>query len=733
MRQQVFLGQLSSAGLLLTVASLFYGRVFDGPTWIGPVIGAVLLGGALSLTLGRTSMPAPFRVLAVGLTGVLFVTLAVLIPSADFPGLDRIGDVLYGATIDGWRNALDSTLPIDPGLAEPLGFVTSLAWIAGSVTGSLLNRPDGTALPVIPGIVFAALSLPLAAPSGIATYFLIAALVASALLLSLVRAVPEARLTGDARTRVTEFVGERMLTERLISGVPVLVVLGLLAPLAADYLPAGRDDPFDPRTLRVEEIRSTSAVNPLAEIKARRSTSPPEPVFLLDLPSAPPAALFDRVGLVALDIYDGANWTTDATYSATSRDLAPATDVAVESLEVRQVVDVTTADLPWIPAGVTPVEIDGDDIWYDRSSGTLLLPDGPRALTYEVVSRIAVPTEDELRTAALDLRDTRYLDLPSIPGDANINLLGDRLTGPTDYDRLVALETALRDQWTFVLDSSSGTSIGRIEQFLVEGEGYRDQFVSAFAVAARQRGFPTRIMVGYRISEQIEDNTEVLLETITSAQYDAWPEVRFEGIGWVPFDPVPETSGEPQVSEEDAQQIPEGQAVSQGPTPREADPEEDDTTQEDESTVGTTVRILIISALFLLLFPVVLLLLVMLIKYLRRRWRENLDDPTERVLAGWQESKDRLLEAGVVVSPDMTIKEIVAASRRDLGVHASSSLSTIAPLVTSAIYAPHPPSPQVADLVWDEVELFDRQLNETRTRIQAARAKVDPRPLLESV
>ena len=312
-------------------------------------------------------------------------------------------------------------------------------------------------------------------------------------------------------------------------------------------------------------------------------------------------------------------------------------------------------------------------------------------------------------------------------------MLGDRLSGPTDYDRLLSLEAALRDQWTFVIDDASGTSIGRVEQFLADGEGYRDQFVSAFAIAARQRGFPTRIMVGYRITELTEDGSEVFLETITSAQYDAWPEVRFEGIGWVPFDPVPETSGEPQVSEDDAQQIPEGEAVSQGPTPREADPEEDDTTEAEDRSVGTTVRILIVSGLFLLLFPIVLLLLVMLVKYVRRRWRENLDDPTDRILAGWQESKDRLLEAGVEVRPDMTIKEIVAASRRDLGVHASSSLATLAPLVTATIYAPLEPGAQMADQVWDEVDLFDRHLNETRTRLQAARAKVDPRPLLESV
>ena len=118
---------------------------------------------------------------------------------------------------------------------------------------------------------------------------------------------------------------------------------------------------------------------------------------------------------------------------------------------------------------------------------------------------------------------------------------------------------------------------------------------------------------------------------------------------------------------------------------------------------------------------------------LRRRYRRNLENPTERVLAGWQESKDRLLEAGVDIRSDMTVKEIVNAARRDLGVHASSSLSTLAPYVTTTIYSDREPSAAAADTVWDEVQLFDEQLNETRSSAQNFKARVDPRPLLEKV
>lgn len=736
MRRQLFLGQLSAMGLWLTVAALFYGRIFAGVGWLVPVLGGVLISAAMAFTLGRTSMTRSARVAALGIGGVLFVAIAVLLPTASVSGIGDVFDLVFGTTIDGWRNALTPTLPIDTALAEPLGFIGVTSWIAGSVTGSLVAKSEQPAMPIIPGLLFVALSLPLAAPIGNASYLLIAGLIASGLLLVLVRAVPEAVLEDDSRQQVTEFVGERMLTERLISGIPVLLAVAAVIPFLIDVTPATRDEPFDPRSLRVEEVQTTFAVNPLAQLKSQRTEEPAERAFLLELPAPPDPAFFDRIGFVALDTFDGVSWDTTATYRDTPSDLSDFREVTVGELVVPQVIEITDAQYPWIPAGNRPVQIDADDVWFDEESGTLITPDGPSNLRYELVSRIPVPTADQLQTAVVDRSDRSYLELPNLPNDSSLSRLSDRLAGANDYERLKSLEQALQNDWTLVLTSSSatpGTSIGRLERFLTSGEGYRDQFVASFAVAARNQAFPTRIVVGYRITEATDDNTEVYLDTITSAQYDAWPEVLFEGIGWVPFDPTPTSSGEAGSNEEDAASVSEGQTVTQGPTPQEAEPEEDSEVDDQEQQATTTVRVLVVSLLFLVLFPLMLLLFVFGVKLMRRRWRRSIDDPTARILAGWQESKDRLLEAGIEVRPDMTVKEIVSAGRRDLGVHASSSLSTLAPFVTAAIYAEDDPDSQIADLVWGEVELFDRQLNESRSRLQTIRARVDPRPLLESV
>lgn len=732
MRNQVVLGQISAAGLLLVVSAIFYGRVFAGPAWIVPVVGAVLLSGMLAAGLARTSMGRAVRTLALIVTGFLYLLLAVLLPATSFGGLSGLGDALIGASIDGWRSSLAATVPIATSLPDPLGFVTLVGWIVGATTGVLLMRSERSALPVIPPVLFAVLSLPLAAPAGVAAYLFIAALVASALLLALVRAVPQSQLSGEARERVTEFVGERMLAERLLAGAPTLLALALLAPLIALVLPGVRGEPFDPRQLRDEEVVTASAVNPLAELKAQRESS--TPAFELVLPAPPSATFFDRMGLVALDTYDGATWTSNATYAATAVEVDPSIDINVATLSARQEVTLLDQPTPWLPAGQPVSRVESDDIWIDDQSGSLLDRSSDPGRTYAVVSNIAAPLPEELNAAAVDRSDPRFLELPTpIPPESPIAALAARIDGGTDFERLQSLESLLREQFTFVVDESSGTALGRIEEFIADQEGYRDQFVSTFAVTARQQGFPTRIVVGYRIALEAEDNSLVFLDTVTSEQYDAWPEVLFEGIGWVAFDPVPATSGEAGADAEDATQIPEGQPAREGPTPQESDPEEDDQADDEDEPASATVRLLVVSGLFLVLFPLMVFLVILFAKLLRRRYRRNLADPTDRVLAGWQESKDRLVEAGIEITPDMTVKEIVSVSRRELGVQAASSLAAVAPYVTTTIYSDRAPTPSAADAVWHEVALFDEQLNETRSPVQNLRARANPRPLLEKV
>ncbi len=730
MRQTVLTGQASATGLLLVAASVFYSRVFSGPGWIIPVLLGAVVAGLLAFLLTQTSLNRLLRLSIMGALGVIFLTLTVLLPGTNFGSASDLIDAFVGSTVDGWRNALAATLPIETSIPEPLGFAATLAWIAGAWTGTALGRREGTVGLIVPSIMFAAVSLPLAAPTGVASFLYIAGLVAAALLVTLVRSVPLAQSTGSEQ-RVTEFVGERMLTERLTTGGPVLVALALLMPLLASVIPFGSQEPFDPRSLRQAEEVTSTATNPLAEMKALREAA--VPAFTLDLPAAPAAEFFDRVTLVALENYDGVTWTTSSSYSATSADIE-ALETSFDTLEVIQNYELLETESPWIPTGGQVTRLNGDDIWYDEVSGTFLDQSGGEITNYSTVAQVVAPTTEQLEQATVDLNDLRYTDAGiEIPADSPITALTTQLEGASAYQQLRSLETFLQQEVVLVADSASGTALGRINDFLIEGEGYRDQFVTAFVLAARQQGIPARVAVGYRITEFTPDSTEIYLDEITTEHYDAWPEVLFADIGWVAFDPVPATSGEAGGVEDNATEIPEGQAAPAGPTPTESDPTEEDSLDDEAESVSPTVRVLIISGVFLLVFPILLLLAIISMKRWRRARRKALLDPAKSVLAGWQESKERLVEAGVDISPDMTVKEIVSISRRQLGVHASSSLSALAPKVTRTIYAEVEPDEATAQLVWREVESFDRQLDESRTLGQNVKAKVNPKPLLEKV
>ena len=657
--------------------------------------------------------------------------LAVILPATSFAGPSDIGSAFYGATVDGWRNTLAATLPIDPGTPEPLGFVTVVAWLVGSVTGSLLVTSKQAVIPIIPPVLFAALALPLGAPNGVAAWLLIVVLVGAALLFALVRAVPQTSAV-DSTERVTEFVGERMLTERLLSGLPILLALGLIAPLLPRSCPAGPRNHSIRVSCAKKKCDQPQPSNPLAEIKARQSSD--DEAFLLEVAGGVAATEFDRMGFVALEIYNGANWTTASTYRSTSADLEVLQNPNVETLEVRQRVELINADLPWIPAGDQVIRIEADDIWYDPESGTLLSRSGPRDIPYQAVSRLARPTEDDLRGASLDLSDSRYLELPSIPADSLVNGLGDRLEGGSDYDRLLALETALQTDFRFLTDEASGTSLGRLEEFLGQ-RGWVPRSVRRrlrccspttwvpdaelwWGIASPKPPRTTRF-VSSRPSDRVNTTRG---PKFASTGLGGLRSIRFrQPVAWA----VSTTTIQRGFPKANASLRAQPRS---GPNRRRKTKTRTTKTSSPRPFVYSWFR-----ASSCCCSRSCCCSSSSSSRPCAAAIVPSLEDPAERLLAGWQESKDRLLEAGVEIRQDMTVKEIVSASRHDLGVHASSSLATLAPHVTSTIYSPIPPTSELADLVWEEVELFDRQLNETRSRVQTAKAKLDPRPLIETV
>ena len=66
------------------------------------------------------------------------------------------------------------------------------------------------------------------------------------------------------------------------------------------------------------------------------------------------------------------------------------------------------------------------------------------------------------------------------------------------------------------------------------GRGYCTHFATAFVLLARAEGLPARYVQGYAVDTNGERELPVY-----SSMAHAWPEVYFDGVGWIPYEPTP--------------------------------------------------------------------------------------------------------------------------------------------------------------------------------------------------
>lgn len=109
----------------------------------------------------------------------------------------------------------------------------------------------------------------------------------------------------------------------------------------------------------------------------------------------------------------------------------------------------------------------------------------------------------------------------------------------TDVDKLRAIEQEL-SSFTYTLtpgelpDSVTDES-SFLDYFLLESrEGYCTYFATAFVLLARAEGIPARYVQGFCVP--MKGKSEMM---VYSNMAHAWPEVYFEGVGWIYFEPTP--------------------------------------------------------------------------------------------------------------------------------------------------------------------------------------------------
>jgi transglutaminase-like putative cysteine protease len=132
-----------------------------------------------------------------------------------------------------------------------------------------------------------------------------------------------------------------------------------------------------------------------------------------------------------------------------------------------------------------------------------------------------------------------YLKVPAAYG--SLRSLAQRITAKakTQFQKAVALQNYFDgsgSRFSYTLDAPTITSASGLADFLeATKQGYCQQFSYAMAVLARLIGIPSTVAIGYTQGTHVSGDTWV----VKTSDAHAWPELYFQGAGWIRFEPTP--------------------------------------------------------------------------------------------------------------------------------------------------------------------------------------------------
>ena len=738
-------GELLAAVTLATLAGGV--RLFDGTSFLAPVLGAALLAHLLVALIRRAGRGVMLSAL-VSLVGVAGLQVWVHYPQTTTYGLPRRATFqAMGADIGGIRQLLQSSqvpLSEDTGL---LVVAAAVAWLLALLSDWAAFRVGARGEALAPAAILLALLATFGTTDGTILYPTISVACAVAF------ALAHATARSAARPAVGAAPKRRVHLPRGLAAGALAVAAGALITTA--LLPSLSDGPLrtllDPSTPPADSGRKV-VLSPLVAVPGQLLQNPDRELFVVRSSGR------SYWRLTALGDFDGAVWSLDESTGAAGESLPTLAGTSGPVSEFTQSYRISALAAVWLPAAYQPVAFEPVGTPFEASfepiSSTLLVGSGRAdsdGLSYAVQS--AVP-----RFEGAFLRSLRNdpADVPEgfvgLPADLNPSLAeaARRVTAGRDgpYEQALALQDWLRDEFEYDLEVAPGHSGDRLEAFLFsERRGYCEQFAGAFATLARTLGLPTRVAVGFTPGVPLEtDATGRTLYSVRGQHAHAWPEVYISGAGWVAFEPtpgrgapgaesytfVPEQQDSP--LESPAPTLPDQPPPGPGadsPAPAPPTPSSGDEFAEEGGGTSAA-RILALTGLALAaavaaagLYAAATAGLRSLQRRRRRRWAAG--DAGRGAIVAWEEIIDLLRPRRIRPHLSETPLEVAQRAARSLGA-SPDPWQRLAFCVSVAAFAGGPMPAELQRQVATASSTISEDLRDSRTAAQRLLGIVDPRP-----
>ncbi len=653
---------LEAGAVLVAMSLTAFGlsAVFADLKWLPPVLLAVFLivaVGALfrGIPVLRASGTAVVAQCVVGLLAVLVLCV---------PQTLLLGFVLTGssfvAVIELLSTGVSDLYATTPPAPSTPGFTAMLVIAFTLITILIDGLVADLRAPKVSGVLLLVLwMIPVFFAPAQVMWWHVAAILAAFLLLMLSPYFSSARWRGGLTA--------------LVAGA-LAVALGLGIPTLLPQVPTIENRASGNQA-------DLTVTNPFLDLRADLGNRDDSTLFHYTTTAEDPPP----VRLTSIDSFDGQTW------APSPFELDPFA-IAVEGLpwpqglprdekHTEQSIDVTIGDYDqqYLPTPYAPQQPSGlNRRWiYDEDSLTIV-GNGERTsgLEYSMDYLSVEPSAEDLQSATpVDAGEFETeLEVPaSLP--QSVRDTADEVTAgaKNQWEAAVLLQAYFRSgEFEYSLDAPEQASGDAISDFLVDKKGYCVQFSSAMTIMARTMGIPARIGVGFAGGEKSGEGYEVSMQ-----DSHAWPELYFEGVGWVRFEPTPGgPAGAPpqwsvasgdtgEESEEEAEETASpseepSESASQSPAAESEAPSEEPTTAAAEETGADHTTYLWAAAIAI---AVILLLAVPgLWRLLQRRRRTSAPVDLEHV---WTEIRALATDYGQSLDPSRTLRfnELVLAGK----------------------------------------------------------------------
>ncbi|PPF78732.1 hypothetical protein C5B96_14455 [Subtercola sp. Z020] len=514
----------------------------SGWWWSTALVVGFTLGAALLVRL----LPVPIFVppIAALLAWAGAVTALFAPGDAVFGLVPTVGtlDTIRQGLADAGESIAVQSVPADP--VQPILLLLALTVGLLAVLADALVF--GLRMPALVGLVPAAiLTVPYTVRQQSFDLVLFGVLAATYLLLlfAAARAGVGLRLRESTGIRSGRNGGRALLSAGLaillacfLPGVtPGLTPESFRAPLSAQ-LPSIYSSGIDPSIQLSQDLRRTN------------------PILSLTYTTTSPTGLYLK--LVNLSDFTNGPWQPEGLDGALPLDTGfdtpdgLAADVATQPVTTD--VQVTGLRSDWLPVPYPESAVSGLQGDWTVSPGSLTVTGVDTNTTgqdYSVTSLAVQPTAAQLADAGASVPAALqgYLALPRGISPI-IRNTAQQITGgeANAYDKAVALQGYFTGgQFEYSVTAPveghyDGGNFAAVATFLSAKSGYCIHFASAMAVMARTLGIPSRVAIGYHPggSGSIADEGQTTFQ-VYSDQLHAWPELWFDGIGWLAFEPTP--------------------------------------------------------------------------------------------------------------------------------------------------------------------------------------------------